>query len=516
MSADDAPPIRWRSKDDSSSWQVLAASPHSNGGFAERRHCVFEKPGHGWHMFVDDEPLADDGDAPGCWGWTPGFFAGQVTAELVSPPGASLLFLLDVAPDASKLGEDVFRGMIDEIWDEDPELVLGSEPAAIKIGELGATQDPWLEFARLRRYAPEFIRALAVIQAKPRLALRMRRDSAPLHRVRRVDRQTALSAARGPAAALFSTGTSLPARRPASDIRLDVPSVEESVDAAANRAMLALVQAVQRRVSSLRRRLQQMVLAERASETRTALAERWPRRLRVIDGVAQRLESAIRRWPFCDVSRAEITAAGLNAVSADPVYARAWGRGWRALRHGVESGSREERLWITPSWEVYERWCFVRLLGELRRQNPSWGWRRSAGGRSWVGEQDGRRASLTLQPTFASKASGTGRWSVSRERVPDLMFSVESSDGTRFVIMDAKYRQSREAVLDAMTSAHVYQDSLRIGARRPEVSLLLVPRGGGAPWLEEQDCHNAHRVGVQVFSPATSVALPGAISALLG
>ena len=33
--------------------------------------------------------------------------------------------------------------------------------------------------------------------------------------------------------------------------------------------------------------------------------------------------------------------------------------------------------------------------------------------------------------------------------------------------MDAKYRTSRVAVLDAMASAHIYQDSLRIGACRP-------------------------------------------------
>jgi hypothetical protein len=32
---------------------------------------------------------------------------------------------------------------------------------------------------------------------------------------------------------------------------------------------------------------------------------------------------------------------------------------------------------------------------------------------------------------------------------------------------------------------------------------LLVPRGGGAPWLEVQEFHAAHHVGVQPLAPDT-------------
>jgi hypothetical protein len=50
-----------------------------------------------------------------------------------------------------------------------------------------------------------------------------------------------------------------------------------------------------------------------------------------------------------------LVAAGLNAISADPVYSRAWDRGWRALRSGVGGSPTEERLWTSPTWEIYER-----------------------------------------------------------------------------------------------------------------------------------------------------------------
>jgi hypothetical protein len=95
------------------------------------------------------------------------------------------------------------------------------------------------------------------------------------------------------------------------------------------------------------------------------------------------------------------------------------------------------------------------------------------------------------------------------------MLSIESAEGVRFMIMDAKYRTSRENVLDAMASAHIYQDSLRIGGRRPDISLLFLPRGGGAPWLEEKAFQSTHHVGVHVLSPGLSVDLPDAMRVLL-
>ena len=59
-----------------------------------------------------------------------------------------------------------------------------------------------------------------------------------------------------------------------------------------------------------------------------------------------------------------------------------------------------------------------------------------------------------------------------------------------------------------MTSAHLYHDCLRRGDKRPDFALLLVPRGGGASWLEEPDFQRLERVGVAVFEPdATQIVL---------
>jgi hypothetical protein len=229
-----------------------------------------------------------------------------------------------------------------------------------------------------------------------------------------------------------------------------------------------------------------------------------------LEDVTTQLTVVLRQSPFSLVQRAEITAAGLTAIAADPTYSRAWGRGWRALRHGVELSTSTERLWVSPSWEIYERWCFVRLGKLLAAAMPAWKWHRLADPHRWVGSWDDRRAELRLQPTFRSHPREIEKtwWSISKERVPDLVLTVEHAGGIRFIVLDAKYRASKSNVLDAMESAHIYQDSLRIGSRRPEASLLVIPSAGGASWLEEPAFHAEHRVGVHPLSADSDAALP--------
>ncbi len=507
------PVVRWRERENPGTWEVLQPAPALNGGFSECKRYVFEKLDLGWSFRIDDEPLGEASASE--WWWEPGFFAGEVTAELLNAAGNTLaLFLLDVSADARKLGRDVFSRMIKEIRDEDPELVLGSEPARTMVGDLGESDDPWLAFARLRRHGAEFLRAVPPLIVHPRRALDARRDTSPIHLVRRVDRTTAAGLVRSPAIALFSeAGADVDLRFPA-DCRLDVLVVQEILDCAANRAMLALILALIRRTRSLLARLQSATDSELESETRTPLSRRWPARRDTLERLGEQLTRVVRKSPFIHVSRPDVTAAGLTAIATDPDYARAWSQGWRALRRGVAQGDTTERMWISPSWEIYERWCFVRLGRTLAMEAPEWQWQRKND--RWEGTWCDQRAELILQPTFPSKAAPRqGMWSISKERIPDLVLRVESTDGARFVVLDAKYRTSRSAVLDAMESAHIYQDSLRVGSRRPEASLLLVPASGGANWLEDVEFHSTHRVGVHILSPGDDSRLPAAVRVAL-
>jgi hypothetical protein len=172
-------------------------------------------------------------------------------------------------------------------------------------------------------------------------------------------------------------------------------------------------------------------------------------------------------------------------------------------------------MWLSPTWEIYERWCFL-ALGRALAEQPGWDWRWSDAHHRLVGQRNTARVELLLQPTFhSSPAPKAGFWSVSRQRIPDIVLRVDDGAEPRFYVFDAKYRASREAVLDAMASAHIYQDSLRLGDRRARSSMLLVPAGGGAPWLETTANLHQHRVGVRPLSIANRPGLADWMTALV-
>jgi hypothetical protein len=280
--------------------------------------------------------------------------------------------------------------------------------------------------------------------------------------------------------------------------------------------MAAMVQAVVVRSTELQRRLQTEVERERDSDTRTSLATRWPRRKQFLEAIITQLGRISRQRPFSAVRRREVTAAGLTAIAADSTYARAWDRGWRAIRRGLDAAETSERLWLRPSWEIYERWCFIRMGKLLVDRFPEWNWGRRTGPHRWEGSSGDRRAELRLQPTFSTRETeAPDRWSLSKERVPDVVLTVRAGDMTRFVVFDTKYRVSRDNILDAMQSAHIYQDSLRIGDRRPEATLLIVPRANAATWLAAPLFWDAHHVGIHPLRQATDATLPQVIEKLL-
>ena len=55
---------------------------------------------------------------------------------------------------------------------------------------------------------------------------------------------------------------------------------------------------------------------------------------------------------------------------------------------------------------------------------------------------------------------------------------------------------SKEALLDAMTSAHIYKDALRKKNVSPAGAFLLVPKSSELPRLAEIDFHELYGEGV--------------------
>lgn len=482
----------------------------TTAGFRELGIYHFLAPIEGVALYVDEapaEPVRID-EAQG-WRWQPGFYAGQVLAELIAGNGQRVAeYFLDVGPDQSKLGADVFAQMLDELYEFDPELLLGTEAAQASIGVCGEVASPLLAYARLRRHGDALLAGLSAVTKQPLTHLRRERALVPYHRVRRLDASSVRSLLRRPdtAALLHGGGTSSDGVIPLFDVQHSI----DDLDNPANRAMAAVLLAVRRRCVQVSDALQEMAAREEEAGTRTLLKPRLPRKLEFLSGLAEKLTKLSRLDPFASVSHPEVTAAGLNVISAHPVYARAYRFGWSVLRPGVAGDARNESLWLSPTWEIYERWCFTRIAACLQELYSDLIWDiQHPGARSdcirLIGKGLATRIEASLQRCFPSAgANKRGFQSVSMQLQPDILITTEFGGDRRMLVLDAKYRTNRKNVLDAMRSAHLYQDALRWDGNRAVCSLLLVPKGGGAPWLEESEFHTDHRVGICTLAPGSA------------
>ena len=500
----------------------------ANRGFSEHQKAVFVASAPkdcGLVLLVDDEPLEleteETTDDAICWKWTPGFFAGEVRARLADSKRRTLAtYRLDVGPAPEKLDTEVFDRMVEDIREFDAALLLGEEPAKIQMGAVGPTDDPLVLFERLRGRREALDAAITAVCRDPATVLHPRRRFAPLREVRRADLRT-LRVALGSPVALEAIRS---ARKPGADSAIgrpdarlsaepifDTPAVERTVDSPANRAALLMLRALIRRAAKLPRQLKRQA-DQKEGNVHTSLAARLPERRRLLEEMEKAFRAVERRPPFSQVTRAEVTAAGLNAVSAHPTYSRFWQTAWAALRPGVYGLNRDDLLPLAPTWEIYERWCFVALAKHLGKWLPEWGW--TLGGeqgtdrRHAVGSKDGVTLTLHLQFTFRSTrgAPKEDGWSVSRERRPDLVLTRREGGVTSFVLLDSKYT-AKKLLNEIGDTAHAYQDGLRWGqGLRPAATLILAPtiegvKSGVHPWLADESYIREHRVGAVAMRP---------------
>jgi hypothetical protein len=455
-------------------------------------------------LLIDEVELPAIDNDLNCWHWEAGFFAGEVAATLLDAAGNRLgSYRIDVSPDPRKLGRESFVQMVEELCAFDPRLVLGHEAARTNIGTSGVLTNPHLEYARLRLHGDRFLVAMRQLCQRPQVQLFHRREHRPAHKVRRLDLASIRNAFRNADAFSVLAGHGNSDAPPGT--LFDVRTTHEGVDTPANRVMLGVLQAVRRRSRLVLAALEDRVAAGAHGVERDALLARMPARRAFLASLDAGLEKVQMRRPFDEVTRNEVSAAGLNAVSAHPLYARAYRAGWAVLRAGIAGAEPDESLWMSPTWAIFERWCFVATARALEMLFPQAKWeRRFPSMREdcihFHGIDHGRQIDLHLQPRFPAfdQTSSQNFASISGERYPDIVITVTGDGVEKFLVLDAKYRVTRSNVLDAMSSAHLYRDSLRWYGRSPRASLLLVPASGGAPWLEEPQFWDAHGVGVAV------------------
>jgi hypothetical protein len=436
------------------------------------------------------------------WDWQPGYYAGTVLAELIDAEGMRIAeYMLDVSPDPNKLGQQMFQEMVDDLFDFAPGLLMGSESAQLWIGVEGEVTDPNLEYARLRRYGKQLLLALKALGSKPLSHLTYDRTLFAAHQVRRLDQRSLISLVKNPSALAMLCGDGI--LNEENTLLFDAPHSRDELDTPAHRTLFSIVHSVIRRTRSVMDALTEIVHKEEPSSTRTALASRLDYRLQFLSALDSDLRRYMRCSPFTKVTRKEVSAAGLNTISAHPQYAKVYRMCWHILRPGIAGERGDESVWMSPTWEIYERWCFLKIRQMIEHAFPTLAWQPYYPSSredciQYTAKDDRVTIKLYLQPRFP--AFDRPPWhsfsSLSGERYPDIVVTYSSASIRRLFIFDAKYRTTRSGVLDAMQSAHLYHDCLRWEGIAPEISLLLVPAGGGAPWLEKHDFVEKHSIGV--------------------
>jgi len=494
-------------------------APEANRWFQELREATFRLVSQdpidaGWRLLIDDVALKCRNGDSGAWLWKPRFYAGEVEAALWdSNRNCYGRWRLDVSPDGTKLGRDAFIQMLEKIYNNDATLALGTEPARQQFGALGEHQDPVVEFLRLRHCSTSIGQALTNLLQEPFHSLRPHRRLSPMHLVRRMDRRTVRVALTQPAL-LSTVGAILPTTDPGTtELPLvDVPDVERHLDNPPNRCLLYALRALMRRCDRLLDELEGKAHSG-SSDTKSGIEDRWPEWKAFLTTFQCKLKRANDRLPFSDVSKAEISAGGLNAVASHPLWSRFWRVSWEALRHGVAGPKPTEWLPLNPTWEIYERWCFLELsrwLQELLQDRDGEDWQKSSpsGADRLLTRRlsNGVTVCLHLQREFPNSGGKEKEfWSISGKRRPDIVLTWRRDDSIEFLVFDAKYLVARDSVLAAMQSAHIYNDSLRMNQARPTACVLLIPAKSQASELETQEFFDQHGSAVLPLHPNLSL-----------
>jgi hypothetical protein len=483
-----------------------AAANYSPGdtitGIQECDPCLFELVNvRDARVFIDDVEVRPD--ESGRYAWTPTFLAGRVEIVIAPPHDDEISFYLLVGPAAKKVVEAQFDAMVDEIRSFKASLLLGTSSATTAFGNEGsrAAFEELIRLARLRRHAHPFLRALRTICHRPHRSISHAEHRVPLARAKRLHPR----ALREPRVAAIVRGGRLDEASPDS-VQVATSTAVQTFDTPANRAVKALAFRFQAQISSL---IESLESARMQGDGAEQLLRR-PRREHFLRGLLHELKPLLQREPFASVSRLEASAASLTQISAQPVYSNAYRQGGRALLRGVNGTGEEDHLFISPTWGVYENWCFVHLLAKLAQSFGNVAWRRTRRGIVSAMESyelklaDGTQVEAHFQANFASRSAESGRsgWSISRMRIPDIVFVLKSPTRFEFLVLDAKYRRHRDNVLEAMESAHIYHDSLRAGMQRPAFCGLLLPAVPDVPHLEADAFLLEHGVGTfSQFSP---------------
>ena len=407
------------------------------------------------------------------------------TPLTVEAEGSTRRLVLDVAPHPGKLGLDAFAELLMELEDREAGITWGLAPGDMA-GTIGGPT-PLVTFpAVLEVLLPLLAQAVSRYRHEAPLTTRRGRAVTPLSLARRPDTRTLRWIATHMRArvglGVDETGATFDfASKPP---LVDQPVVRTTIDHPVTRHLAHMLVRVRRMAEAA---------AEEFTEVAGGLGEPEARaRANSLAALCRNSAGEITEWlrmpPFRGVMPHPAGEGALQALADLPAAAATHRLCRRLIAAGLALGAEGDALaGLKHTYDLYEVAVLYRLAdavqallghGWKRRETP---WR--GGGVELrppariVWRQGGWLVRLEYQRTFPAHDKARGPWrSISKALRPDYLLAVER-DGIPigWIVLDAKYRASRTAVLEGLRDVHVYRDALRWQGCPPAAAFVLAP-----------------------------------------
>ena len=404
------------------------------------------------------------------WRWTPGFHAGMVEATLRIPGTSLRRFEITTDPDVRKLTREDFDAMVREIL-EDTQALFSLSAFRTGIARQKSSQPPplaRLEFLRSR--VEEILRSVNAIARAPRHFLQALEVTLPVHRARRATGPEIIRSFRS---GVVRAETASPSRLPAVlrgrlPAQIKLRQRHSSIDISEHRQIKACLISWSAWLNGVADTLAKL---DRNSDTEIqGTAGNWAIRTRHI---ARRLHDAAQAGFMNEVGDGIATLHMSALFRNDPVYHRFY-RLWQEMNLGLAALSGDFlQMPLARTYELYELWCFLRLLRAAAQEygpegvdlstlflNNSTGGITIAAGA--VSVPIGPDKILCFQRQYREYWVEPGRQgSFSRTMVPDLVLTGSGfgCPKKKLIVLDAKYRIN-DGLNDALSSIHTYRDAL--------------------------------------------------------
>lgn len=440
-------------------------------------------------------------------------WAGRMTIELCVDDTICEQLTLDIRPSENKLSVAEFDDMLEELAARSPSLMWGlsqGKSTGRETRDAPNVVHPIVVDALL----PQFERLMARYLAEPPLQHRPARELAPFDLTRRSDVSTLRWLGRRPVllASLSGKQWGVEAQRTLIDQPTTVTSLDHPVTRYFAHLLKRLIEWFQQSAVVLRRRSGAFddPVADAHAE---ALAQR-------LDAARERLLTLSQHRVFRRANREPPGETALQLIGDHPLYSAIQRLGRRLLEPGLAydlSGDLEAALKRT--YDLFELFTLYRLVDDVQAMlGPAWTLKRvmprAAGNREerpanqaswWFAGPNQQTVELRYQQWFsrAKRVDDARNFSsLSGVNVPDyVLIRRRGGEVVSWVILDAKYRASRQPIDQGLGDMHRYRDALRVKGTRAEGAFIIVPRVGDVKAIYATSFYHAtHRFGVLQLS----------------